>query len=68
MFDHPAVVFRCRRCGKEVPQGHEERCWYCMGPLCVDCWDQFGHCGHPEADAINDRMAQAGKPDNPNDV
>jgi hypothetical protein len=30
-----------------------ECCWFCGGDMCVKCWDDHGHCGHPEADAIN---------------
>ena len=47
----------CARCGAVIPVGEEEFCWYCAGPLCSPCWEEFGHCGHPEADAINARIA-----------
>jgi len=53
IFDHPAVTFVCRRCGTEIPAGGEETCWYCGGPLCFECWDAVGHCGHDEAERIN---------------
>lgn len=36
-----------------------ESCWYCTGDLCPECWDEFGHCGHAEATAINDAMLRA---------
>ena len=45
--------FRCGYCGEDCP-GEPESCWYCTGPLCFRCWDRFGHCGHPEADKINE--------------
>jgi hypothetical protein len=41
----------CGRCGVAVADG--EYCWYCWGPLCLDCWEAVGHCGHPEAEAAN---------------
>jgi hypothetical protein len=50
------TVTYCRRCGKKIPADHAEGCWYCSGDLCGECWERYGHCGHPEADAINARM------------
>jgi hypothetical protein len=47
----------CGRCQIAIEQG--EPCWYCEQPLCVDCWEDEGHCGHPEADGINE-VADAG--------
>lgn len=46
MFSHPAVDFYCGRCRKQIPHGEEEACWYCGHPLCGDCWDEYGECGH----------------------
>jgi len=46
----------CRRCGRKVLADHAETCWYCRGDLCGECWESYGHCGHPEADAIRARM------------
>jgi ribosomal protein L37E len=46
IFDHPAVTFVCRRCGKEIPNGHQEACWRCGGPLCYECWDEHGECSN----------------------
>lgn len=40
----------CRRCGISVPDNKEERCWFCNGVLCYDCWDKEGHCGHKDAE------------------
>ena len=39
----------CGRCQVPIEQG--EPCWYCEQLLCVDCWEDTGHCGHPDADA-----------------
>ena len=39
----------CGRCKKSVVEADAEYCWYCIGYLCASCWDDFGHCGHPEA-------------------
>jgi len=44
----------CGRCKKEIPVDEAETCWYCHADLCFECWDEVGHCGHPEAEAIND--------------
>jgi len=49
----------CGRCKKETDNGNEEACWYCIGPLCGDCWEEFGHCGHPEADEANEKAKAA---------
>ena len=38
----------CNRCEKPIDE--TEACWWCLSPLCPECWDQYGHCGHPEAD------------------
>ena len=47
-------LITCGRCGKSIPADEDEACWFCMGALCYRCWDQYGHCGHPEADKINE--------------
>jgi hypothetical protein len=47
----------CNRCGKVVEEPDAETCWHCMAWLCYDCWDKYGHCGHPEADEQN-RLAR----------
>jgi hypothetical protein len=61
MFDHPATKFYCRRCRKEA--GYDpDVCWYCLEPLCEECWDKYGHCGHPEAEAINEKARQVNQP------
>jgi len=39
----------CGNCGGDVRKSLAEFCWYCSGPLCGDCWETTGHCGHPEA-------------------
>lgn len=43
----------CGRCHQEVRTGEAETCWYCLADLCYACWDDAGHCGHPEAKAIH---------------
>jgi hypothetical protein len=57
MFSHPATRFICRRCGEDAGLD-PEICWYCQGPLCSDCWERYGHCGHPEAEAMNEQARQ----------
>lgn len=41
----------CERCGNG---DGTQFCWYCQEGLCYPCWDAYGHCGHPEADALNE--------------
>lgn len=41
----------CGRCRKEIPEA--ETCWFCMGDLCAECWELYGHCGHEDADRLN---------------
>lgn len=50
----------CGRCGRDIDRA-PEFCWYCLGDLCYPCWDEVGHCGHPEADEAN-RKAREWKP------
>jgi len=45
----------CARCHKSLHQRNAEICWYCTSYLCVNCWDEYGHCGHPEADELNEQ-------------
>jgi len=49
----------CKRCRKTISE--YEYCWYCMDPLCVECWDEFGHCGHKEADEANEKARDFNK-------
>lgn len=39
----------CGRCEKDLVSEDAEYCWFCMGMLCAECWDKFGHCGHKRA-------------------
>ena len=48
-------IVHCGRCGKEMKRDHAEVCWYCNADLCAGCWEEHGHCGHPEAERINER-------------
>lgn len=50
---HSENLVVCNVCGKLLDTGTEERCWFCNAPLCYDCWDKYGHCGHRGADMIN---------------
>ena len=50
-----AAQCACGRCQQPIKVAEAEICWYCLRYLCYECWDEFGHCGHPEAEAINDR-------------
>lgn len=58
MIDAP----RCGACGLRLapPAREPEACWWCNGDLCYACWDEIGHCGHAEAEAVNERMRHAG--------
>lgn len=47
--DEPEVVELCGRCARELrDRDRIELCIWCEGPLCEDCWEVPGHCGHPE--------------------
>jgi len=50
-------LYICGRCGRIIPGTEAEHCWYCPKRLCRECWDEHGHCGHPEADEQN-RLAR----------
>lgn len=51
----------CGRCQKQIESPEDgELCWYCGGDLCYECWDEVGHCGHPEAEAINEKARVSG--------
>jgi hypothetical protein len=52
----------CNRCRKQIQDGHEENCWFCFRPLCVDCWETVGHCGHERAEEINEMARKAHQP------
>lgn len=45
----------CARCARFLLKPECEFCWYCCDNLCAPCWEEWGHCGHPEADAANER-------------
>ena len=55
----------CARCSAELPtdDGFPSSCWFCGRDLCTACWEAHGHCGHPEADALNARGRNV-KPEN----
>ena len=61
-FEDPKRTVKCGRCHKSIKTDEAETCWYCLAPLCVTCWDTYGHCGHPQADKIN-ADARDKKPD-----
>lgn len=46
----------CGRCQRPVAKSVAEACWFCSGPLCGECWEQYGHCGHPEAYRIDAKI------------
>jgi hypothetical protein len=46
----------CPRCGQPAEC---EICWFCLAHLCDRCWEEAGHCGHPEAVEINRKTAEA---------
>jgi len=48
------MLVNCGRCSEEIDNESAEYCWYCMAYLCGDCWEEIGHCGHEEADRINE--------------
>lgn len=52
------MPYTCARCGEAFPSEATASCWYCGADLCPECVDIEGHCGHPEARAIDERSAQ----------
>lgn len=61
-FDRSKTECVCGRCGKKIFDDSWETCWWCAGPLCVDCWEEYGHCGHPEADEANRKAREVKQP------
>lgn len=55
-------VVICGRCGKEINKDSAEVCWFCIDWLCCECWDEYGHCGHREADEANERARKVAQP------
>jgi hypothetical protein len=49
-------MIACGRCLRQIRASESEYCWYCGGPLCGDCWERVGHCGHAEADQLNQKI------------
>lgn len=47
------IIDICNRCKDTVDIIDAEICWYCTEWMCYSCWDEFGHCGHKEADKTN---------------
>lgn len=45
---------KCGKCKQEVPEGTAEICFWCEGPMCCACWERYGHCGHADADLVNE--------------
>lgn len=48
------MTTNCGRCNKEITREDAEYCWYCMEYLCGECWEEVGHCGHEEAERMNE--------------
>ena len=48
----------CGQCGSAVRPEVAEHCWFCGGPLCGDCWEAIGHCGHAEAFRLNRELVE----------
>ncbi len=58
-------MYTCKRCSKRIVAGEEETCWFCLSPLCFECWNIYGHCGHPEADKANEAARKHHEQDKP---
>jgi hypothetical protein len=39
-----------------------EACWFCGSDLCYECWDEHGHCGHAEAEVVNEMARRVKQP------
>lgn len=55
-MDYSSETAQCGACSKTIPATEAESCWYCQGDLCPSCWDEYGHCGHEEAERFNERI------------
>lgn len=53
VFIFRPAAYTCGRCRKEISSEDAETCWFCMGDLCRECWEEHGHCGHEDADRLN---------------
>lgn len=40
-------------CGRCDSAETGEVCWFCHADMCSECWEEHGHCGHSEADALD---------------
>ena len=54
---------KCNRCKKKITDEDREFCWFCIGDLCYECWDEYGHCGHSKADEMNERARKVKQPE-----
>lgn len=52
----------CGRCKKRIKDS-PQYCWFCGSELCYLCWDVHGHCGHEEANRINEECRKRDEPD-----
>jgi hypothetical protein len=51
--------YTCNRCGKIFYDDIDpDVCWYCQSDLCENCWEEYGHCGHPKAERQNELARQ----------
>jgi len=55
-------IVTCGRCHKSILEKEAECCWWCTNWLCFECWDEYGHCGHSEADKINEEARKVKQP------
>jgi hypothetical protein len=49
----------CGRCAKAVYPKDLELCWFCEGPMRIDCWEEFGVCGCPGSDRAQEDIRNA---------
>ena len=49
----------CGRCAREIQPGAGELCFFCEGPICEPCWEEFGWCPHPGADDWQAKLRDA---------
>ena len=53
-----ALQVSCARCQQVIQIEEAQHCWFCTRHLCYNCWEMVGHCGHPEAYELNEKMKQ----------
>ena len=60
----PQRLLDCGRCKGATTEDEcaHYGCWWCQAVLCKGCWEAHGHCGHAEAESINEQARRVPQP------